>query len=411
MAMIVLHGGRFLDPRQDGLLDGIEVLIEDQRVREVSGTRITAAGAERIDVGGRTIMPGLIDAHVHMYMNEMNVGLLRNVPPTYAAAKAAFVLKGMLMRGFTSVRDMGGGDYGMRDAAEAGYVETPRLFISGRAISQTGGHGDFRLRPDSRRSDWVCCSALDVVSIVADGLPEVLKAVRDELRKGADHIKVMLSGGVASPFDPLESLQYRMDEIEAIVEEATRWGTYVGGHAYSDEAIRRGVTAGIRTVEHGNFIAPPTAALMAERGAILVPTLITYRMNKVLGAASGKTPGSLAKNDIVHDAGLASLEICRAAGVPVGYGSDLSMHTQKYQCDGLAIHREAMPAADVIRSATLVNAQILQREGELGELVPDALADLLVVDGDPYADLGLFQEGGPNIAAIMKDGHFHRNTL
>lgn len=409
--MIVLHGGRFLDPRQDRLIDGIEILVEGDQVKEVSDRTIASAAAQRIDVGGRTVMPGLIDCHVHMYMNEMNVGLLRNVPQTYAAAKASFVLRGMLMRGFTSVRDMGGGDYGMRDAAEAGFVETPRLFVSGRAISQTGGHGDFRLRPDSAY-DYACaCSALDVFTVIADGLPEVIRAARDELRKGADHLKVMLSGGVASPNDPLDSLQYRMDEIEAIAEEARRWGTYVGGHAYSDEAIRRGVQAGVRTVEHGNFVQPATARLMAERDAYLVPTLITYHINKKLGPASGKSAASLAKNDIVYEAGLASLETCRAAGVPIGFGTDLSMHTQKYQCDGLAIHRDAMPAAEVLRSALLVNARILRQEGRLGELVPGAFADLLVVDGDPYADLGLFQECGPNIAAIMKGGRFHKNAL
>lgn len=409
--MIVLHGGKFLDPRQDELLDGFEILVEGDRVKEVSDRPIASATAQRIDVGGRTVMPGLIDCHVHMYMNEMNLGLLRFVPPTYAAAKASFVLRGMLMRGFTTVRDMGGGDYGMRDAAEAGFVETPRLFVSGRAISQTGGHGDFRTRPDSSY-DYACaCSALDVFAVIADGLPEVIRAARDELRKGADHLKVMLSGGVASPYDPLDSLQYRIDEIEAIVEEATRWGSYVGGHAYSDEAIRRSVSAGVRTVEHGNFITPDTARLMLERDAFLVPTLITYHINKRLGPASGKSPESLAKNEIVYDAGLTSLEICRQVGVPIGFGTDLSMHTQKYQCDGFAIHRDAMPASDVLRSVLLVNARILRQEGKLGELVPGAYADLLVVDGDPHADLGLFKEGGPNLAAIMKGGKFHKNTL
>ncbi len=410
MGMIVLHGGRFLDPRRDELLEGIEVLVEGDRVREVSDAPIRSASARRVDVGGRTVMPGLIDAHVHMFMNEMNIGLLRNVPITYASAKAAFVLKGMLMRGFTSVRDMAGGDYGMREASEAGYIDTPRLFVSGRAISQTGGHGDFRLRPDST-NDFICCSALEIFSVIADGLPEVLRAVRDELRKGSDHVKIMLSGGTASPNDPLDSLQYRVDEIEAVCEEATRWGTYVAGHAYADEAIRRAVLAGVRTIEHGNFIEPPTAALMAERDAYLVPTLITYRMTKILGAASGKSPVSLAKNERVNAAGLTSLEICRAAGVPIGFGTDLSMHTQLYQCDGLAIHREAMPAAEVIRSATLVNARILRQEGQLGELIPGAHADLLVVDGDPYADLGIFKDGGPNIAAIMKGGRFYKDAL
>jgi len=407
---ILFHGGRLLDPRQSELVDGIDLLIEDGTVKEVSDTPIRTQVAQRIDLGGRTLCPGLIDTHVHMFMNEMNLGLARTVPITYASAKAAFVLKGMLMRGFTSVRDMAGGDFGMRDASEAGYIDTPRLFVSGRSITQTGGHGDFR-EASVNREDYACCSASELFSIIADGLPEVLKAVRDELRKGADQIKVMLSGGVASPNDPLNSLQYRSDEIEAIVEEAQRWGVYVAGHAYSDDAIKRALAAGLRTIEHGNFIRADTAADMAQRDAYLVPTLITYEVTKRLGPASGKSKDSLAKNDLVHAAGLESLDICQAAGVPIGYGTDLSMHTQQWQCDGLALQAEAMSAHGAIHAATIVNARILRQEGKLGELVPGAHADLLVVDGDPYKDLSVFADGGPNLSVIMKGGTFYKNTL
>jgi len=410
MTMMIFHGGKLLDPRKPDLQEGLEVLIEDGFVKEVSDTPIKSDAAQRIDLGGRTLCPGLIDAHVHMFMNEMNLGLARTVPITYASAKASFVLKGMLMRGFTTVRDMGGGDFGMRDASEAGYITTPRLFVSNRFITQTGGHGDFRER-SVVNEDYACCSASELFTIVADGLPEVLKAVRNELRKSADQIKVMLSGGVASPNDPLNSLQYRMDELQAIVEEAERWGVYVAGHAYSDDAIKRGLAAGIRTIEHGNFIKPETASDMAQRDAYLVPTLITYEITKRLGAASGKSPDSLAKNDLVHAAGLESLEICREAGVPIGYGTDLSMHTQQWQCDGLALQAEVMSAQGAIEAATITNARILRQEGKLGELVPGAHADLLVVDGDPYKDLSVFADEGPNLAAIMKGGAFIKNTL
>lgn len=410
MTSIIFGGGRLLDPRKPELAEGVEVLVEEGLVKEVSDRPIESDSAHRIDLGGRTLCPGLIDAHVHMFMNEMNLGLARTVPVTYASAKAAFVLKGMLMRGFTTVRDMAGGDFGMRDAAEAGYIDTPRLFVSGRSITQTGGHGDFRERSVTTE-DYACCSTSELFSVIADGLPEVLKAVRDELRKGADQIKVMLSGGVASPNDPLNSLQYRSDEIEAIVEEAKRWGVYVAGHAYSDDAIKRGLAAGLRTIEHGNFIKPETAAFMAERDAYLVPTLITYAVTKKLGAASGKSPVSLAKNDTVHAAGLESLDICRAAGVPIGYGTDLSMHTQQWQCDGLALQAEVMSNHGAIAAATLTNARILRQEGKLGELVPGAHADLIVVDGDPYKDLSVLDATGGKLAAIMKGGRFYKNEL
>jgi imidazolonepropionase-like amidohydrolase len=411
MTAMVIGGGRFLDPRQSDLLEGIEILIEDGLVKEVSDRPIVSATAERLDVGGRTVCPGLIDAHVHMFMNEMNLGLARTVPITYASAKAAFVLKGMLMRGFTTVRDMAGGDFGMRNAAAAGYIDTPRLFVAGRSITQTGGHGDFR-EASVTTEDYACCSASELFSIVADGLPEVLKAVRDELRKGADQIKVMLSGGVASPNDPLDSLQYRPDELEAIVDEARRWGNiYVAGHAYSDDAIRRGLEAGIRTIEHGNFLKPDTARMMAGMDAYLVPTLITYEITKRLGAASGKSAVSRAKNDIVHAAGLQSLEVAREAGVPIGYGTDLSKHTQQWQCDGLALQAEVLGNHGAIAAATLVNARILRQEGKLGELVPGAHADLIVVEGDPYRDLSVFKDGGATLSLVMKGGTIYKNTL
>jgi imidazolonepropionase-like amidohydrolase len=317
----------------------------------------------------------------------------------------------MLMRGFTSVRDMAGGDFGMRDASEAGFVDAPRLFISGRALSQTGGHADFREKTDFRNDLNVCYCGHELMGIMADGVPDVIKAVRSELRKGIDHIKIMLSGGVASPNDPLESLQFTEEEIAAAVDEASRWGVYAAAHAYSNAAILRGLRNGVRTIEHGNFLAQDGAQMMLAKGAFLVPTLITYEMNKRLGPESGKSEFALQKNDIVHAAGFTSLDLCRQTGVPIGFGSDLMAYTQRYQCDGLAVQAEVQSIAEVIRSATIVNAQIVGQEGKLGELVPGAHADLLVVNGNPLKDLGVFKNGGPNLAAIMKGGTFYKNEL
>jgi len=413
MPPFLFRGGRFLDPRKDTLQDGIEVLVEGNTVREVSGTPIQSELAQVIELGGRTLMPGLIDNHVHMYyfLDNGDGFHMNTVSATYSAAMASYTLRAMLRRGFTSVRDMAGGDHGMRDAVQAGFVEAPRLFICGRAISQTGGHGDFRTRVDASESTDLCCTATDLMCVVADGVPDVIRAVRNELRKGANHIKLMLSGGIASPNDPLESIQFRIDEIEAAVGEATRWGAYVGAHAYSNESIVRGVGHGIRTIEHGNFLEHSGAELMKERDAFLVPTLITYEMNKRLGPASGKSAAALRKNDIVHHAGLQSLDLCRSVGVSIGYGTDLMTYTQKYQTDGLAIQAQVQSNAEVIRSATIVNAQILRQDGKLGELIPGAFADLLVVDGDPLKNLGIFKDEGPNLVAIMKDGRFIKNKL
>jgi imidazolonepropionase-like amidohydrolase len=249
------------------------------------------------------------------------------------------------------------------------------------------------------------------MSIVADGVPDVIRVVRNELRKGADHIKLMLSGGVASPNDPLESVQFTTDEIAAAADEAKRWGVYVGAHAYSNESIMRGVQHGVRSIEHGNFLERSGAELMKEKQAFLVPTLVTYEMNKRLGPASGKTEFALRKNDVVHAAGLKSLDMCRSVGVPIGFGTDLMTYTHKYQTEGLAVQAQVQSKAEVLRSATVVNAQILRQEGKLGELVPGAHADLLVVDGDPLSDLGVFQDKGVRLAAIMKGGRFVKNRL
>jgi imidazolonepropionase-like amidohydrolase len=410
MGSYLFTGGRFLDPRRDELIDGIEVLVEDNLVKEVSDRPITSSGAQRIDLGTRTLMPGLIDAHIHLVLTEVNLQMLADVPLTLLAAKGSVAMRAMLERGFTTLRDTGGADWGIKAAVEQGLFVGPRLFIAGQPLSQTGGHGDFRKRTQTQ-TFCACCSGLYWASRVADGVPDVIKAARDELRKGADHIKLMVSGGVASQLDPLESLQYRVDEIEAAVEEATRWGTYVCAHAYSPEAIARAVRAGVRTIEHGNLIDVPTAALMAERGAFLVPTLVTYDAMRRRGRDYGLSPYSLAKNEVVLEAGMRSLEIARNAGVKIGFGSDLLGQLQDDHCGEFMLRGEAMSAPEVIRSATLVNAEIVRQTGKLGELVPGAFADLLVVDDDPYQDLGVFRSDGGRLDGIMVDGRLVRNRL
>jgi imidazolonepropionase-like amidohydrolase len=419
MTSFIFHGGRLLNPRLDTLVDGFEVLVEGGYVKEVCDREIRAADAIRIDLDGRTLMPGLIDAHVHIFITEVKLALLESIPLTLLAVQASHLMRAMLMRGFTTVRDTAGGDWGMKVASDTGLVDGPRLFICGQAISQTGGHGDFR----RRTHDVVgcpCCSALPYLSRIVDGVPEMLKAVRDELRKGADHIKLMVSGGVASPHDPLESLQFRTDEIEAACQEAYNWGRYVCAHAYTAEAVRRAVAAGVRTIEHGNLIDASAAAMMAERGAFLVPTLVTYDAMHRRGSEFGLPEESRRKNVVVREAGLRSLELARSAGVQIGFGSDLLGQMQVDQSREFLIRREgAERPIEIIRAATLVNARILGREGNpdketpdaLGELLPGACADLLVIDGDPTLDLELLQDQGAHMPVIMKGGKFFKNLL
>jgi imidazolonepropionase-like amidohydrolase len=408
--VLLFQNCRLLDPEAGELRDGTSVLVEGERIREVADRPIRSQHAQVVDVGGRTLMPGLIDAHIHVYLSEVNIGRLAEMPMSLMAARSGPLMRAMLDRGFTTVRDTGGADWGIREAVETGQMVGPRLFIAGQAISQTGGHGDFRLRTESEHA-CQCCSGVHQISRIVDGVPQMLHAVRDELRKGADHIKIMVSGGVASPRDPLEATQFTREEISAAVGEATAWGTYVASHAYGADAIRRAVECGVRTIEHGNFVDAATAKLMRERGAFIVPTLVAYDAMKRRGREYGLPPVSLEKNERVLAAGLRSLEICRDAGVPIGFGSDLLGQLQDDQSREFLIRGEAMTPLEVIRSATVVNARLLRRESELGTIRPGAFADLLVIDGNPLGDLGLFQKQGAHIPVIVKGGRFHKNEL
>jgi imidazolonepropionase-like amidohydrolase len=309
----------------------------------------------------------------------------------------------MLRRGFTTVRDAGGADHGLAQAIDRGLIRGPRLFYSGRVLSQTGGHGDFRPL-DHHPTLCACQIHSSAFAHVADGVDAVRRAAREELRRGASQVKVMASGGVASPSDPIWVVQYSEEEIAAAVAEARSWRTYVLAHAYTPEAIERAVRAGVRSIEHGNLIDEPTARLMAERGAYLVPTLVTYVKIAELGAAFGFPEASIRKVSDVIDHGLRSLEIASRAGVAIGFGTDLLGETHPFQSHEFVIRAQAMKPIDVIRSATVVNAAILQRPGELGVVKPGALADLVAVDGDPLADISLLDGQGEHLALVMRGG-------
>jgi imidazolonepropionase-like amidohydrolase len=401
---------KLLDPGKDELLGGHEVLVEGGVIREVSDRPIQPAGATLIDGGGRTLMPGLIDCHVHVFLSELNIRNLEHVPLTLMTARAAELMRGMIDRGFTTVRDTGGADWGIKAAVEGGLLQGPRLFISGRAIGPTGGHSDSRRRTDGG-APCGCCNAMVFTMALADGPDDVRRSAREQMRQGADQVKIMMSGGVASPYDPLDSLQYSPGEVAAVVEEAQAFGRYVCAHAYTPEAITRAMQGGVRTIEHGNLIDEPAARLMADHSAFLVANLVTYHAMKERAAQLGMSADMLAKNDVVLEAGYRSLEICKRAGVPVAYGSDLLGPLQEEQSREFLIRGEVMKPIEVIRSATTVAARVLRREGTLGVIAPGALADLLVVDGNPLLDLGLFQKQGAHLTAIMKGGAFHKNLL
>jgi imidazolonepropionase-like amidohydrolase len=386
------------------------VLVEGGDIKEVSSKPIKSASARKLDCGKRTLMPGLIDCHVHVYLSEVNLRLLESIPVSLLAARSAPLMLGMLNRGFTSVRDTGGADWGIKEAVEKGHLPGPRLFIVGRAIGPTGGHSDGRRRTDYFKG-CRCCDGLAFTMAIADGVDNVRHAVREELRQGADAIKIMVSGGVASPYDPLDSRQFSLAEIAVAVEEAKAFNRYVLAHAYTPEAITRAVSQGVRTIEHGNLIDAPAAKLLAKNKGYLVANLVAYVVMKERAAQFGMSADMLAKNDMVLDGGLRSLEICKKAGVKVGYGSDLLGQLQNEQSREFLLRSEVMAPIEIIRSATTVAAEIIRMEGKLGIVEPGSHADLIVVDGNPLKDLGLFQDQGEHLSVIMKEGRFHKNRL
>ena len=409
MTATLFRNGLLYDGRSDQVRDGLEVLVEDGAIAAVSERPLPAGDARVIELGGRTLMPGLMDAHFHAIAADPNIAKLADMPRSLVYQHARRFLEAALMRGFTSVRDAGGADYGLAMAVESGLIKGPRLFYSGKALSQTGGHADFRsLEADAF---CLCCAGGTGFERIADGVPEVRKAARDELRKGATQIKIMASGGVASPSDPIWNLQYSEDEIRAIVWEARSWRTYVMAHAYTAEAILRCVEFGVRSIEHANLIDAEAAAYCAARGAFVVPTLATYNALKRHGRALGFPDAGLAKLDDVREAGLKSLELLKAAGVKLGFGTDLLGEMHAHQLTEFAIRAEVLSPLEVVRSATAGNAELFDRAGLLGCVAEGARADLIVVEGNPLENLAMFSGQGERIPVIMKAGVVQKNAL
>ncbi|MFE0023478.1 amidohydrolase family protein [Amycolatopsis sp. NPDC059021] len=384
---LLLRNARLLDPLTGEYTEG-DLRCADGRIAEV-GPGLTAADVRTEDLRGAFVLPGLIDAHVHVTASTADLGSLPSSSPSYVAAHSARTMSRMLDRGFTTVRDASGADYGLADAQAEGLFRGPRLLFCGRALSQTGGHGDGRTRGAHVQDDHPCCAGL---GRVADGVDAVRAAARDELRKGAHHIKIMASGGVASPTDRIDSIQYSADEIRAIVEEAEAANRYVAAHAYTARAVNRALELGVRSIEHGNLLDDRSVELFAEHDAFLVPTLVTYWALKEEGREHGLPEGSWRKVDDVLGAGMAALERAARGGVKLVYGTDLLGGMHRHQNHEFRLRGEVQSPLDVIRSATSTAAELLNLTGKIGTLVPGAHADLLVLDDDPLADLGVLAE-------------------
>jgi imidazolonepropionase-like amidohydrolase len=388
---LLLANGLVVDPEAGITADAQNILVRDGRVAEI----------------GRFVLPGLIDAHVHVTAATADLGAMTRWSPTYVTAHASRILRGMLARGFTTVRDVGGADYGLAAAVEDGLFAGPRIVFGGRALSQTGGHGDNRGRGEDQPP---ACHSPDLCQ-VCDGVTEVRRTARDELRRGAAHIKIMLSGGVASPTDRVDSTGFSIEEITAIVEEAGAANRYVTGHAYTAEAINRGLRCGVRCIEHGNLLDESSVALFRERDAFYVPTLATYAALAKEGPAAGLPEVSHRKVFDVLDAGLHALELAHRAGVNIAYGTDLLGDMHVNQLSEFTLRGEVQSPAEILRAATSTAARLLNMEGIIGTLALGAHADMVVVEENPLEDIDVLSHLDQRLQLLCQGGAIVENRL
>jgi imidazolonepropionase-like amidohydrolase len=406
---LALTGCRLLDPEAGVLLENRSILVEDGRIAAVGEGIAAPEDAEAIALDGRVVMPGLIDCHMHVVAETLNLWDNILAPTSLSALRSARVMEETLQRGFTTIRDLGGADIGLVRGVEDGLIDGPRLVICGKGLTTTGGHADLRSRTDDRPT--MMHYRLGSMGYVVDGVDAVRAACREMIREGAQFIKVMANGGVSSPNDPIHSIQFSRAEIAAAVEEADNAGFYVSAHVYTDRAIRRCVELGVKSLEHCNLIGSETAALAAGRGCVAVPTLVAYEALAREGAALGLGADSIAKIETVRSAGRTSLAIMRDAGLPMAFGSDLLGGLRKYHCMEVDLLAEVLSASEILRSLTTIGADLCGLKGVAGRIVPGAAADLLVLDGNPLHDLGLLAGDGAHMRAIMARGRFVKTTL
>lgn len=413
MTSVLFRNARVFDGFSEDCPEGMEILTEGGVIREVSDKPIRSSlNAKTIDVGGRTLMPGLIDAHIHAYFSDVNWQKADRASLAYRTAHAVRMLGHALDCGFTTVRDVGGGDYELWRAIGDRLIRAPRFFYSGKNLSMTGGHGDSRLMNEHDHTEGYCsCGDANSFSVVVDGVDACIRAAREQLRRGAHCIKIMASGGVASPTDPIWMNQYREDEIRAIVNEAAERHSYVSAHCHPASAARRCVEFGVRVIEHGTLMDDETARFMAEKGAYVVPTLVIMYVLAENGRELGLPDASQKKVKVIMREALQGLESMRKAGVKIGFGSDLLGGTYLQQSREFSLRREAFSPLEILRQATSIGAAILKQEGRLGCIISGAAADLLVVEGDPLKDIELLAASGRNLRVIMRAGELVKNDL
>jgi len=415
---VLFRDVRVFDGRSTRLSAPTAVLVRGNRIAAI-GVEATPSGpaATIIDGGGRTLMPGLVDAHVHLMFATIPQVALLTADIGFVQIAASKAAGDMLMRGFTSVRDLGGPTFGLKRAIDSGLVPGPRIWPSGAFISQTGGHGDFRLPNElpARPGDFSYSERVGAAAI-ADDPDTVRQRAREQLALGASQIKLMAGGGVSSNYDPLDVTQYTVAELRAAVEAAENWGTYVTVHAYTPRAVRQAIEAGVRCIDHGQLLDEATAKLMAEKGVwwSLQPFLDDRPSPHAEGSANRRKQLEMYKGTDTAYA------LAKKHGIRTAWGTDTLFDAQAATTQGAQLAKMVRwyTPAEVLRMATADNAELLALsglrspyEGKLGVVEAGALADLLLVDGDPLANIDLVADPARNFVVIMKDGRIYKNTL
>jgi len=381
------------------------VVIENDRIVE-AGTGKAPGGTERIDCKGMTLMPGLIDAHIHVSLFDNDLtSTHRRYYPTMHYVKALAILKDTLDQGFTTVRDAGGADAGFRVAVEEGLVPGPNITICGKSISMTGGHADMRLSTEQNPP-----SVAPFAATIADGVDQVRKAAREQLRQGADYLKIMAGGGCASQADEPDTVQYSPEEIRAIVYEAAAVNKKVLAHCYSNSSMRLCADAGVYSLEHGNYLDADTARHLKEKGCWLVPTLTTYFFMSENGEQLGIPSFFLRKMKEVRESALEAVQHAMDAGLDIGSGSDVVGSGQPHKNMEIALKARVMGPMNAILSATRENARLIKQDDKIGTIEPGKFADMILVDGTPHENPSAF-ENRDNIKLIVQRGKLYKNIL
>lgn len=403
---LALTNARLVDLDRSALSAPTTVVVENGLI---SARNVAAEGDKIVDLGGKTLMPGFIDCHFHVVAWSLDLWANAIAPDSLAALRAASVMEGMLQQGFTTVRDLGGADFGLVRGVNEGLIDGSDLVICGKGLSMTGGHTDLRQRTDVRPDalGW----RLGNMGVLVDGVDDVRRACRKMIKEGARFIKVMANGGVSSPNDPIDGLQYSDDEILAMVEEASNANTYVSAHVYSDASIRRCVKLGVKSLEHCNLIGAETAAMAAEAGCIAIPTLAAYEGLKLEGAQLGLGPAEQAKIDVVRDGGQNSLRYMRDAGLPMAYGTDLLGPLRKYGGLEFELLAKVLSPSEILGGMWNAGARLCRMEGEIGTMKAGARANLVAFDVDPFADIAALGKPADHLKLVLKNGAVAQDRL